>query len=114
MFSETFELPAHYLASQDVCVVVLEIFEDWLDPSDLVVEELLPILIVPHFHVVSHVVVTHQVIHGTVLLCRLVHTWMSVLALRCGEELADLIYLLGYLVSQSSPMTTVINRTHYI
>jgi len=85
MVSQTLELAAHDFTTEDVGIVVLEIFEDGLDSSNLVVKELLTVLVMPHSNIVSHVVVLHQVIHFTILLCGLVNTGVSILPLRCGK-----------------------------
>ena len=71
----------HYLCPQDVSIVVLEVLEYRLDLPNLIIQESLSVLIMPHPHIVPHVVVMHYVIHVPILYRRSVHTWLRVLPL---------------------------------
>lgn len=55
------------LSSQNVGVVVDKVLEDGFHGLDPVVEELLPILGLPHLHVVAHEVILDQVRHRALL-----------------------------------------------
>ena len=69
-----FEAVLDNLCSEYVRVVVNKVLEYGLDCLDLLIQEVLPVLVLSHLYVLSHVVVLDQIYNISVLNCRSVHT----------------------------------------